>query len=420
MRRGSLPFTIWFYLIREFLFSFFVAFLFFFFIFFVNQILLLAEKALLSNIPFWAMIRLMIYALPTVISYAAPFGSLVGCLMAVGRLSSDHEMVSLRATGFSTGMVFIPFLLLGIAISVFSFYVNDSLLPIGTNQFRRLYAELFFRHPELELQPYSVKKYQDDIIVTGGYNEGIFDSLFIVGPNEQGNLRVISANKGRLGDSSLETSIVAIVLNDVEIHVPKRDILEHYDYTRAKTLQYNFLISDIASSWIQNPIPQEMSAKSVLDEIRLKEIALDETRVSYQKDIERAKAALGVAILHAQSDTELMEYRYESYQETKKQVPTDASLQIYKLEYHKKYSIPFSSLFFILLAFPLGLFSYRSGKSVGFGIGLFISALYWGLLYTGQSFGISTITIPPFLAIWAPNILVFMVGSSIFIRKVRQ
>ncbi len=411
------PITIWLYLSKEFLFSFFVSFLFFFFIFFVNQILLLAEEALLSNIPLWGMIQLIFYALPTVISLAAPFASLVGCLMAVGNLSSQHEIISLRATGFPISLTFIPFLTLGALISVFSFFVNDYLLPVGTYRFVNLYIDLFFSNPELELQPYSVKTYQDDIIITGDYVDGRFDSLFIVGPNENGDLRVIGAKGGELKSTSADTNVVSILLHDVEIHAPKRDIQEHYDHIQAEQLQYNFLFSDIASSSIRNPSPREMSSGDVLEKIQEKEAVLQSAEELYAREINREKATLGVTILHTKANTTSLESQYENYRDVNRGSPDDFSLRLYKIEYQKKYSIPFASLFFIFLSFPLGHFSVRSGKSVGFGLGLLISGIYWGILVTGQSFGTATSLVNPFIAMWTPNILVLIAGIIAFYRK---
>ena len=87
------------YIGREFLFSFFVCFIFFFFIFFVNQILFLAEKILEKHVPFNDVVMLLVYFMPSMISLSFPFAALVACLMTVGRLSSDNEILAMQALG---------------------------------------------------------------------------------------------------------------------------------------------------------------------------------------------------------------------------------------------------------------------------------------------------------------------------------
>ena len=53
-------------------------------------------------------------------------------------------------------------------------------------------------------------------------------------------------------------------------------------------------------------------------------------------------------------------------------------------EYHKRFSIPFACLAFGLIGVPLGLIVKRSGKMVGFGIGLGLILVYYLLLQFGQ------------------------------------
>ena len=75
------------YLVKELLLYFTIAFLFFFMIFFVNQILLLAEDILKKRVPVADVVRLIVYSLPAIIAQSAPFATLVGFLMCLGRNS---------------------------------------------------------------------------------------------------------------------------------------------------------------------------------------------------------------------------------------------------------------------------------------------------------------------------------------------
>ncbi len=157
------------YITQEFIFSFLVAFLFFFGIFFVNQLLLLAEDILTRNVPLGAVLRLILYSLPSIVALSFPFGALVGSLMAVGRLVGNNEIQAFQASGVPTGRIFAPIAALGLVLSLGSFVMNDYLLPLGTLNFGRLYRELLYANPELELEPYSIRRYQDSTIITGMY-----------------------------------------------------------------------------------------------------------------------------------------------------------------------------------------------------------------------------------------------------------
>ena len=100
--------TLYLYILSEAAFAFLISFLFFFFIFFVNQLLLMAQEILTKHVPFGQVALLVLFSLPSVIAMSAPFASLVGTLMTVGRLSSDNEVLVMLSSGLSYRNVFIP------------------------------------------------------------------------------------------------------------------------------------------------------------------------------------------------------------------------------------------------------------------------------------------------------------------------
>lgn len=90
-------------------------------IFFVNQILLLAEDILKKRVPVADVVRLIVYSLPAIIAQSAPFATLVGFLMCLGRIMTENEVLILRASGQNYAVFVIPVLILGLGISVISF-----------------------------------------------------------------------------------------------------------------------------------------------------------------------------------------------------------------------------------------------------------------------------------------------------------
>jgi len=95
----------------------------------------------------------------------------------------------------------------------------------------------------------------------------------------------------------------------------------------------------------------------------------------------------------------------------------DRNLRVYRLEYYKKFSIPFGALSFVFLATPLGLFARKSGQSVGFGVGLIIAILYWALLIGGQTMGVR-LGYSPFWAMWLPNVAAVSIGAFLWLGRV--
>ncbi|MFW6337866.1 MAG: LptF/LptG family permease, partial [Alkalispirochaetaceae bacterium] len=210
---------VWRYVLQEFLFSFLVAFAFFFVIFFVNQLLLLAEEILTKDVALFDVLMLIVYALPSIVALSFPFASLVGALMAVGRFSSDNEIIAFQASGIPLSRLFLPMLILGALFSFASYMMNDYFLPRGTIQFGRLYRELLYSNPALELEPYSVKRYQNDILITGNVQGRNIGSFAIIDRDEEGKRRVIVSTDATLTrQGERDAGVISLELSDVFTH----------------------------------------------------------------------------------------------------------------------------------------------------------------------------------------------------------
>lgn len=414
-----MSFTLFLYITRETALSFSVAFLFFFFIFFVNQILLLAEQILSKSAPLFDVLLLIFFSLPSVIALAAPFAALVGVLLAIGRLSSDNEIVIMRSSGLSYRIVYLPILALGIIISLLSFFTNDVLLPAGTLEFGRIYRKLILSTPALQLEANSVKQLNNTVIVTGNVEDRQISSVLILDTTENGEDRLIMASKATLVEGG--RNYINLSLKDAFIHSEKAGRRGDYEYTISESLDYSINQKEVMPPTASIG-PKEMSSIDVSREIRKKELSLQEKQSTKAK---RVMNALLLAEPYWQSSVEFDNTRDRLRQLDKlrnemngmNDLLNDRNLRIYLLEFYKKFSIPFGALFLVFLATPVALFSKKSGQSFTFAFGLLISVLYWALLLGGQTFGVR-LGYDPFLSMWAPNAIVFFAGFVLTLVKV--
>jgi lipopolysaccharide export LptBFGC system permease protein LptF len=88
-------------------------------------------------------------------------------------------------------------------------------------------------------------------------------------------------------------------------------------------------------------------------------------------------------------------------------------------EFHKKFAIPFACLVFTIVGAPMGMFSRRSGKSMGFGYAIIILVIYYVLLTLGQGWAISG-TVNPVFSAWMPDIFLGALGLFLVIKKLRE
>jgi lipopolysaccharide export system permease protein len=89
-----------------------------------------------------------------------------------------------------------------------------------------------------------------------------------------------------------------------------------------------------------------------------------------------------------------------------------SSINKYLVELHKKFSIPFASVVFILIGAPLGMMAKKSGFAVSpaFSLGFFI--IYWAFLIGGEEFADRGL-LSPALSMWLPNLVLGCLGIFI-------
>ena len=95
-------------------------------------------------------------------------------------------------------------------------------------------------------------------------------------------------------------------------------------------------------------------------------------------------------------------------------------LNIWIMEWHKKFAIPFGSIFFAFLAFSLAfLFGKHNGQMIGLFLGIVICVLYWAFQISGQLM-VMRVGLKAFWCIWIPNFLVGFFGLVFMIKLIRK
>jgi lipopolysaccharide export system permease protein len=115
----------------------------------------------------------------------------------------------------------------------------------------------------------------------------------------------------------------------------------------------------------------------------------------------------------AARDEYLTQQRIET--EVNKQDSFVKQIQRYKVEIHKKYSIPFACVVFVLVGSPLAIRMSRSGMNMAIGLSILFFLVYYVCLIGGEKLADRGFT-TPFLAMWSPN-LVFGALALVLLKK---
>lgn len=363
------------YILKDLFLYFLVSFLFFFMIFFVNQILLTVEELLAKSAPFKDVMRIMFYSLPFIIAQSAPFATLVGFLMSLGGMMSSNEILIFRASGFSFIKLLVPVATLGLIISVGSFFVNDYLLPLGTIKYNKLMREIMNSTPSIELESNSVKKLDTANVVIGEVNGNIVSDIVLFDTKNSED-RIIIAGKSILQGAKEEGVLMQLDMSDSTVLSVNRSKENDYDVLTSKRSKLN-----------------------VFD-----------------------KTVLGTTTRSAREMTTYdLSKKIKSMQESAGNDPSSLRrLNIWLMEFHKKFSLPFGSIFFAFLAFSIAfLFGKHNGQTLGLFLGLVICVLYWAMQIMGQLF-VQRIGLNSFACIWVPNFVIAFFSIIFLIKLLKK
>ena len=87
----------------------------------------------------------------------------------------------------------------------------------------------------------------------------------------------------------------------------------------------------------------------------------------------------------------------------------ESQIDKFRVEMHKKFSLPVACIIFILVGAPLGIVTRKGKFSINIGISLTFFLIYWAFLIGGENFADKG-SINPALAMWLPNIVLLIVG----------
>lgn len=363
------------YLFKDLFLYFLVSFFFFFMIFFVNQILLTVEELLAKSAPFKDVMRIMFYSLPFIIAQSAPFATLVGFLMSLGGMMSSNEILIFRAAGFSFFRILVPVALLGLFISIGSFFVNDYLLPLGTIKYNNLMREIMNSTPAIELESNSVKSLDTASIVIGEVNANTVSDIVVFDTKDNSD-RLIIAGKSELTGAKQEGVLMHFDMNDTFVLSIDTEKRNDYDVLKSSKTIMNVFDSAILGNYSRS--------------------AREMTTYDLTKTIKGMKA---------EKNTDINYLRI---------------LNIWIMEWHKKFAIPFGSIFFAFLAFSLSfLFGKHNGQMIGLFLGIVICVLYWAFQISGQLM-VQRVGLNAFWCIWVPNFIVGFFGFIFMLKLLKK
>lgn len=317
-----------------------------------------------------AISQLVAYSTPYICVYTVPMAMLVAVLLAFGRLSADHELTALRASGINLARIVRPVLLLAAILSLFTFYLSDQLASRSHFKMRQISAQIGLQSPTAALEEgVFIKSFGDLVIFIHRIDGDKLQQVRIYQPQANGPTRTIVAERGQL------------------IPLPEQNIIKLK---------------------LENGTTDEPDANNPGRFYKLKFgtyfLPLDISGFKFKSNLEKKRKELSVRELWAQFV----------------KLKNDGYVDNYVLtEIHQKIAMALSPLILTLIAIPLGIRTHRSEKSVGFAVALILGTVYWVALI-GVSAVAKTGTFPPGIILHLPNVFFLAVGLGLMLKLLKS
>lgn len=445
------------YIARSLIGPFFLGFGVVTFLLMMEMLLDLLDLILGKGIPIGTVARLFLLALGWILALSVPCGVLVASLMTFGRMSQDNEIIALRASGVHLFRVLGPAVVLGAIVAIGLILFNNYVLPKTNYAYATLLQDITRRRPTAEIRAGVLIEdwpgYELFLRRLDDRTGEMTDVVILDATQSPQSPRTIVASRGFVHYRPEEQSLT-LDLEDGEIHeaIPSSPKGE---YRRLRFERQVLLLAQEGDLWRQTgarrPGQREMSVDQMQAEVdRLaKERALGEARITEQlhlisldspADVDRLDPggklprlglghALGAAIQRwigreaAPDSTEaaLDGDTRRAIDEIRAQQRDNANLSRrideYRVEVHKKFSIPAACVVFVLLGAPLGMRAKRGGLAAGFlSVGFFV--FYYLCLIGGEQLADREL-LSPAVAMWLPNVVLGAVGAWLIVGALR-
>jgi len=363
-RTASWPLLLYSYLITEMLAPFFASFVVMNAIFFLVKLIPFLNFSLELSIGAGDFIRLLSYTFPNMFLYTMPMAAMIGVTIAFSRLSSDAEILALKAGGISAYQIVPPVLIVALAITMLTAYFSVRLIPISETAMRQLTYQLMKEKIDKGIREYQFTEALGDLVVHVGRidkESGAWKNVWVSDMRGVDNPTITMAATGSMV-SDLNKMNVTIVLNDGSLNRPGQP--------DAQIIHFKEYVINI-------PLKPPAMGESV-----------DRGTLTMPELIEKAK-----------------EYGWDTQR-----------ARVMLIEYHKRLVLPVGCLFLTILGLPFGLQAGPGRKAIGVPLGLAVFIGYYIFFTLGKMLARDS-TLPVVPCMWAANVF-FLLLALFFIQRV--
>jgi lipopolysaccharide export system permease protein len=346
------------------------------------------EMIMYTNLPIWLSAKIVLLEVPLTLTITIPAGLLAAVMIVFGRMSSDRELLALKASGVGLAPIVAPVVLLAIALSLVDFWLIASVVPECQKEFNGMKHEIVTKNPLALFTP--------EVVVDKIPGWRIYFS-------KEDGPELYNVTMYRLDDvMNAQTKKIEPELT-TSVHAERARIdldLEHQQLvmTLIHGREDNYPKHD-DNIGIRDPTGVLPGAQG--DQIP-ETVSLDSFYLKVQRHLAWMTLPEIEEVIIAMQNG-----------------PTGEQASPYLTELQARISFSITCFTFIIVGIPLAIQTQRRETSVGIIITFLIVLLYYVLGAVGRGLK-GNAGLYPELIIWAPNILFQAIGFYLFYRANRK
>jgi lipopolysaccharide export system permease protein len=355
------------YLIKEVLSPFILGLLAFTTIVFSGRLLFITRLILVKGIGFQEILKSALYLFPYLLVFTLPMAATVGIILALMRLSVDHEMMALKTAGLSYGRLLTPILGFALLAALMTLFLTTYGSPWGQKSTRELLAEVVKKRADLGLQEQTFNSdfkdltlFVNRVLPQGGKLEGVFINDW----REPENPQTIYAQNGQISYDPAQGAMILRLSQGLVIRWGP-------ELGNQQTLEFK-----------SYELPLQLFGSQ--EQISERELSIRDIQAGIKAEVPGSKRSVRLVV-----------------------------------ELHQRLALPIGAFLLCLLAMPLGLSPRVHGRTWGLIVGLLTFLIYyivftasWRLAFSG--------TLNPALAPYLADILFALVAVYFWWRTLKE
>ena len=427
------------------------------FVLLMQFLVLHIDKLIGKDIPLGAILELIITNLAYMVVLAAPMAVLVASLMAFGKFSEHNELTALRASGVNTLQIIMPVLVASILLSAGLMWFSNAVLPEANSKARSLFIDIRLKKPGFELEPNvfydGIEGYTFLVDRIDPVSDTLFNITLFQEPTNLQNRAYIKADKGFLTSEGTEALTLHLFDGEILRYPSKRaasrdrnmeqiEFQKHRKTFDLSDLAFNRSVGSSSSrsdrtmsiqamAFVVDTLEQEINElryQIVEDSISTLHPATFNQGAASTKPTESRHIAQSNLIILNQVGSMTQQIRlanlgYSQVENAQSQIERAKSnelwrvkrIQRYWVEIHKKFSIPFACIIFVLLGAPIGILTRKGNVGYAAIIASILLTVYWISVIQGEKLA-DRLVISPFWGMWSFNLFYMMIGFLLLLH----